>query len=87
MGIKMILLLIILLFFTSVFIAIYFGYVLIGFSPTFATFLLGVLAVGAFLLGAGAILPRDGRAGLSTIVISISLGVLSALSAITISLT
>ncbi len=86
MGIKAIIVLVIILFFVTIAFAISFNWILIGISPSLATFVLGVLGVGAFLLGAGAVLPRDGRAGLTTMAIGSSLLILSGLSTITISL-
>ena len=86
MGIKAIIILVIVLFFVAIAFAISFNFIVIGFSPSLATFVLGVLGIGAFLLGAGAVLPKDGRAGLSTMAIGASLLILSALSAVTISI-
>ena len=86
MGIKAIIVLVIVLFFVAIAVAISFDWIVIGFNPSLATFVLGVLGVGAFLLGAGAVLPRGGRAGLTTIAIGSSLLILSVLSAITISI-
>ena len=86
MGIKVILLLIIILFFVAIVVAIYFDWIIIGFAPSLATFALGVLGVGAFLVSAGAVLPKGGRSGLSTMKIGASLLILSALSTVTISI-
>jgi hypothetical protein len=49
-----------------------------------ATFTLTVLGIGAFLLRAGAVLPKDGRSGLTTMMIGASLLVLAILSSIAI---
>lgn len=84
MGTKAIIVLVIIVFFVGIALAISFGFLAIGFSASLATFVLFVLGVGAFLLGAGAVLPKDGRAGLTTMAIGGSLLVLSVLSAITI---
>ena len=84
MGITAIIILSIVIFFLLIIIAISFNFIAIGFAPSLATFVLAVLGVGAFLLGAGAVLPRDGKVGLSTMAIGGSLIILSLLSAITI---
>lgn len=86
MGIKAIILLVIVLFFVIIAIAISFDLITIGFAPSLATFVLGVLGVAAFLLSAGAVLPRDGRSGLTTMAIGGTLLILSVLSAITITI-
>ena len=86
MDIKALIILVIVLFFVVIMLAISFNFIVIGFTPSLATFVLGVLGIGAFLLGAGAVLPRGGRTGLSTMFIGIALLILSALSAITISI-
>ncbi len=86
MGIKAIIVLVIILFFVAIALAISFNFIVIGFSPSLATFVLGVLGVGAFLLSAGAVLLRDGRSGLTTMTIGGSLLILAVLSAITISI-
>jgi len=85
MGIKKILMLIVILFFVAIAVALSLNFIVIGFSPSLATFALAVLGVGAFLVSAGAVLPKGGRSGLTTTTIGISLLVLSVLSALTIS--
>ena len=86
MGIKAIIILVIALFFVAIIVAISLNLIVIGFTPSLATFVLGVLGIGAFLLSAGAVLPKDGRSGLTTMAIGGSLLLLSILSAITISI-
>jgi len=86
MGTKNIIGLSILLSFLLIGLGIFFNFIKIDFHFSFATFILAILGIGAFLLSAGAVLPKDGRSGLTTIMISSTLLILSALSTISISI-
>jgi len=86
MGIKGIIILIVLLSFFVIVLGVYLNLITIHFSFSFATFALAILGVGAFLVSAGAVLPKGGRSGLSTMAIGGTLLVLSALSTLSISI-
>ena len=86
MGTKKMIGLFILLSFLLIGLGIFFNFIKIDFHLSFATFILAILGIGAFLLSAGAVLPKDGRSGLSTVMIGSTLLLLSALSTVSISI-
>jgi len=86
MGTKKMIGLFILLSFLLIGLGIFFNFIRIDFHLSFATFILAILGIGAFLLSAGAVLPKDGRSGLSTVMIGSTLLLLSALSTVSISI-
>ena len=84
MDIKSLLLLVLVVFFILLVAFIKFDWILISFKFSIATFVLLLLGIGSFLLGAGAVLPRGGRSGMSTFAISIMFFALSFFSALSI---